>query len=481
VRIGYAKLGRAIHLDPAKYGMQGDPAAPQLIRRLALRNPEHTFVVASKSDGAMEYLPPNCENAWPLDAPRAQWRYLGPGKPLEAIPEGIAYEREVVVPLIGELDGMILDLGQHGTSHSFVPQTPVTWAEAERSFRENGEVHTDKCPCDFTHPHAWARQYGASVVGGMNAMSDRTNGAAPVVILCEDNRNYLKARDLKWPTGCDDILAMHRLERTQVHERFRDPTPAGLTRMPYDLALAITGERGGELWRATHRYRHGGTEMMILPDDWTTWGAPGFEDRVPAGVGTTSFWVPDPLERRSALVRDYLHAAFPGAPVYGKYDKKCLEESGIEPVENDAATFGDLLSQWRVSLALPSIGRMKGGGTWATGKPVQLFAARTAAFFIGPLDSQGWIIPSRRRVHERQVQVAPGLWSVVGEGWTADDLQLAAWLRCETPDEFTQKARIVATDKATWEWIVYTQRALLQRRWDAALLERTIETKLRLR
>lgn len=476
MRIGYAKLGRAIHLDPGKYGMQGDPAAPQLIRRLALRNPEHTFVVASKSDGAMEFLPANCENAWPADAPRAQWRYLGPGKPLEAIPEGIAYEREVVVPLLGQLDGMILDLGQHGTSHMFVPQTPVTWAEAEASF--TGE-HTAKCPCLYTHPHAWARQYGASVVSGMNAMGDRTDGGAPVVYLCEDNRNYLKARDIKWPTGCDDILAMHTLERTQVHERFKDPRRPGEVLDGYFSECKV--ERGGELWRATHRYRHGGTEMMILPDDWATWGGPGFEDRIPAAVGTTSFWVPDPLERRSALVRDYLHAAFPDAPVYGKYDKKCLEESGIEPVENDAATFGDLLAGWRVSLALPSIGRMKGGGTWATGKPMQLFAARTAAFFIGPLDSQGWIIPSRRRVHARQVEVAPGFWSVVGEGWTADDLQLAAWLRCETPDEFVQKARIAATDRDTWEWIVWTQRALLQRRWDAALLERTLESKLRLR
>src|ERR1039457_2332647 len=128
MRIAYCKLGRAIHLNPAHFGMQGDPAAPQLIRRLAERNPEHTFVVASKSDHDLGFMPPNVEALWPEDAPRAQWRYTGPGKPLEAIPEGIAYEQEVVVPAIAAMDGVILDLGQHGTSHSFIPQTPVLWA-----------------------------------------------------------------------------------------------------------------------------------------------------------------------------------------------------------------------------------------------------------------------------------------------------------------------------------------------------------------
>jgi hypothetical protein len=444
-----------------------------------MRNPEHTFVVSSKNDCDLSVMPTNVENAWPADAPRAQWRYLGPGRPLEAIPEGIAYERDVVVPLLGQLDGMILDWGQHGTSHMFIPQTPHTWAEAEASFAAVGHEHSAKCSCLMTHPHAWARQYGASVMAGVNAMGDRTDGGAPLVHLVEDNRNYIKARDLKWPTGCDDILAMHTLERTQVHERFKDPRRPGEVLDGYFSSCRV--ERGGELWRATHTYKHGGTEMMILPDDWQSWGAPGFDDRIPAGVGTTSFWVPDPLERRSALVRDYLHAAFPDAPVYGKYDKKCLEESGIEPVENDASAFGDLLSQWRVSLALPSIGRMKGGGTWATGKPMQLFAARTAAFFVGPLDAQGWIIPSRRKVHGKQIEVAPGLWSVIGGGWTDDDFKLATWLRCETPEEFVQKARIAATDQTTWEWIVYAQRNLLQRRWDKHYLEALIESKLRLR
>lgn len=437
-RIGYAKIGRSISFNRSKHGFQGDAEAPQLLERLVHRNPDVRWVLVGKNDGSIDI--PNVENPW------------------EGYNNTDTRRNAEVARIIGELDGMVVHLGQHGTSQNMIPQSPNTWAEA----------YAD--PDDaLTLPLDWAYWYGGFLVRGLNAMGDRTDGRAPVVWVCADPRNYLKARDVKWPTGTDAILSQYRVTRWQRQERFRDP------RTPEELGFGgrARPERHGELWWVQHDYVYGGLELMILPDDWHTWGDRDFHDRAPAGVATTSYAVgSDP--RRSEVVRDVLLSAFPDAEVWGKWDKVSLTDVPDGTVKvNDPKEFPDLLGAWRVTLSLPAL-----GSSWTAAKPFQCFAARVVSFMWGRLDDQGWILPSRRNTLEAH-EVAPKLYSV-RDDWTETDLHLARWLRVETREEFAKRATAVVNDPDTWRWLVDAQRDLLQRRWQEQRLERMVEYGLNL-
>jgi hypothetical protein len=458
-------------MNPAKYGPQGDPEAPQLLRRLARRNPEHTWVLVGKNDRfTPDGLEANIENPY-LDIPGGITYNVGSDPPAgsELIPfqsgsgKGYWINKEAlardthIAEIIKDCDALVIHIGQHGCSHQPIPQVTSTWEQAEADERTH-----------LTHPQIMGRNYGEYLTRGMNMLGDRTDGNAPVSYICVDPRNYLKARDIKWPTGTDNILAQHQYSRETNFERFKDP------RRPGELGFGdwCKSIRGGELWRARTSYRHGGAELMILPDDWQTWGSASFDDRAEAGIATTGFYVAKDSDRRSWITKRYLLDTFPNADVYGKFDKKGVAElEGVELKTNTVEEFPSLLNMWRVTLSLPAV-----GSDWCVAKPYQCFAARSACFMIGRNDAQGWILPSRRETKEA-VQVAPGLWSVRVD-WTDDEIHLANWLRVNDYEEFAMRAKAVASSRETWEWITSTQLALLARRWDEALLENTIEQQL---
>jgi hypothetical protein len=293
-----------------------------------------------------------------------------------------------------------------------------------------------------------------------------------------DPRNFLKARDVKWPSGLDDVLAQFNFRRSQRHERYgdyRDPTALGFR----GVSLERRNEVGEfELWSAQHGYRHADLELMILPDDWEAWGSRSFANRLPAGVATTSTKasVLGEGRRRSQLVNDYLLAAFPDAEVYGKWDDVSLGDVPAGTVQLlPPDQFAESLNRWRVTLSLPIV-----ESGWSVAKAYQCWAANVVCFYVEQVDAQGWTLPSRRKASStHRVGASNGveLYSI-RDDWTDAELALAAWLRVETPQEFHQRARYVAENESVWTWIVTTQRALLRRRWDAKLLEKTIEERL---
>ena len=353
--------------------------------------------------------------------------------------------------LASNLDGMIVHCGQHGTTNQPVPQSTSRWSEGIVS-----------------HPQVWSMNYGGYLVRALNMLGDRTEGRAPVSWICTDPRNYIKARDIKWPSGMDDILSQYSFTRQQRHERYMDP------RLPEELGFKATTLRGGELWLVDHVYRLASLELMILPDDWATWGPKDFWDRAPYGIATSSGYVPKDEWRRSWVTREWFIKPFPSVEVYGPWDKRSLEDvEGFEVKKNTVEEFPDLLGSWRVTLALPATSRGVDGVKWTTAKPYQCFAARVACFMMTTLDTQGWILPSRRRT-ENAKEIAPGLWSHRTD-WTDEEIHLATWLRVETPEEFASRAYAVASSEETWTWIVDAQRRCLERRWNQWYLERTIE------
>lgn len=446
MRIGYGKLGRSMKMNPSKFGQQGDPEAPQLLRRLALRNPDVEWVIVGRNDGYLDDMPDNVVNAFPPH--------------LKLTDSHEAFED--VAEIIANLDGVVIHIGQHGTSQTPITASKVSWAE----FEEIPRVHR-------TQPLISAIEYGGYFIEGMNRLGDRTDGKAPVVYICVDPRNFHKARDVKWPTGTDDILAQFTFNKSQRHERFRDP------RTPEELGFTAQEVlRHGELWLMDHRYRQAGLELMILQDDWPEWGQKTFEERDPIGIASTSSYVPNYKGRRSWLINKWIWANFPDAPCYGRWDKRSLEDlpDDRELMSNTVEEFPDVLGQWRVTLSFPAAARANLGDQWSTAKPYQGFAARVVTFLMGQTDSQGYILPSRRNVPGTHA-VAPGFYSI-RDDWTEEELLLARWLRVETEDEWVKGATLASQDKAVWTWIVDAQRRLLQKHWDAAVMENTIEEKL---
>lgn len=469
MRIGYFKFGRTMKFNEGKFGFQGDAEAPQLLFRLARRNPHVTWVVVghNTADDFPDY--PNIENPWhnakekAANTPRYEGPYTSPFAARWSLPPSwwcseVSGFEDDIVNLMASLDGMVGHVGQHGTSHISIPQSNKAWVEAYHD--------PDGCA---THTYDWAKGYGRYLVRGLNAFCDRNHGKGPVVWLVTDPRNFIKIRDLKWPTGTDDILAQYQYSREQRHERFMD------TRSPDALNFgdrAVT-MRHNELWMVRHSYRYGGLELMILPDNWDTWGYASFDERKLCGIATTSFSATlGRAKRRSEYVNEYMLHAFPDAEVFGKWDKGSLADvpDGVV-IQNKPGEFPELLNRWRVTMALPAL-----GSSWTTAKPFQCFAANVVCFMIDNIDHQGWIIPTWHEAPGTK-PIPGGMWSI-RDDWTPDDINLAAWLRCGSAREFSQKAMAVAYDSTTWKWIVNAQRDLLQRRWNEALLENEIERKL---
>lgn len=481
-RVGYGCLGRTIKLDHTRHGFQGDSEKTNLLYRLARRNPDVDWVLVGHNDGVPLDLP-NVVNPW-IDArqtaartpPRADGYYrtaFAPywtGRPAWWVSETTGFEDDLV-ELISTLDGMVLHVGQHAPTQLRIPQANRTWHETFTNPDLDGNRVYDSM-----------QSYCRYLVRGLNALGDKTLGRAPVVWLVPDPRNYLKARDVKWPSGTDDVLAQRAFKRSQRHERYGDyraPEALGFR----DIQLERPNEVGEhELWSAQHVYRHADLELMILPDDWETWGSASFADRLPAGVATTSTKasVLGEGRRRSQLVRDYLLGAFPDAEVYGKWDAASLADVPDGTLrETRPEEFADLLNRWRVTVSLPIV-----ESDWSVAKNYQCWAANVACFMLEQVDAQGWTLPSRRQAPGTKLVakandqgVRYDLYSV-RDDWTDDDVTLATWLRVETPAELRGRAMHLNEHESTWRWLVDAQRDLLRRRWNDKLLERTIERKL---
>lgn len=480
MRVGYACIGRTIKLNEAKFGFAGDAEKTHLLYRLARRNPDVKWVVVGHNTGESVDLP-NVENPWsdvraraaatpprPADQPgyyRTPFAPYWTNKPAFWNSEVSGFEDDLV-QLISELDGIVIHVAQHAPTQLRIPQTTNTWHET------------------FTNPNLDANKvydsmqvYCRYLVRGINALGDVSLGNAPVVWLVPDPRNFLKARDIKWPSGTDDMLAQYRFTRRQRHERYRDP------RTPYEFLPTIRKhdvrqERSGELWNAVHNYRHCDLELLMLPDDWPEWRVSGYDQRAPVGIATTSTKasVLGEGRRRSQLVNDYLLAAFPNAEVYGKWDATSVADVPADTVrETTPAEFYSLLNRWRVTLALPVL-----ESGWTVAKNYQTWAAGTVCFMIEQVDDQGWTLPTRRKVAgtKRVGDVKGTTFYSVRDDWTNDDLTLAYWLRVETPEEFRQRAEIASTSESWYLWLRQRQVDLLTRRWNDKLLERTIEGKL---
>lgn len=489
-RVGFARLGRIIKLDPASFGMTGDAEAGNLLRRLALRNPGVEWHLVGKSSGfAGAGLPGNVRDAWDGLPQAVAWGATAgayrcafcraPASQHADVLTCCARAREaaavedLITHRTSNLDAMVVYVGNNTGTNVPIPKLGHIWGE-ERT-RET-----------FVTPYVSARQTGAYVVRGVNAFLNRHRGErGRIVYAVPDPRNYLQSRDVAWPAGWtvdEPALAQYNWARRASHERFGDPTPPAALGYGDDARPEPTGT----VWRATHHYRHSGLDLALLPDDWEDWGAPGHGDRHRIGVATTAAYLPRRDLRRSATLADWVARELPDVEIRGRWDERAradLAGTGVDVVENRPGEFRSLLESWRSTVVLPPTPAHITGLGWATAKPWQCFAARTVAFMIPPVDDQGWVLPALAPVASpgaEMREVADGLWSV-RDDWAQDELYLARWLRVSSPAQLARRVRRVDESQHTWELLTGLQRGLLRKRWDAHELETAIEDRLRLR
>lgn len=432
-RIGYAKLGRTIDLDPDDWGQNGgDNEPPLLLNKLALAHPDVEFVLIGKNSGEVPQdlaLPANVTNPWTEWKPQVAERMKG----------GKASDRQHAQDVLDEvtretflgLDGIIVWAGQHGTSNSRIPTVD------DRSVLTEPQI-------SFIH-------YASFLIRGINAWRSEDPLNREEVWLVPDARNYIKARDLQWPTQ-KPLLSQFDFTRPDKLERYQaDGSPS-------DFGFSAAYQVAEGVWQAPYRYKYARLEIVGIPST-TEFRDDDFAERKTFGIVIN--------EARNYVKHDRLTCmkeyVLPLEPdfVYGRWTPNSLKELGreIEPLHYSKVL--DTIRTAKMTLTTPS-----SGSGWATTKAWESFAVGVVCFFHPEYDTQGHIIPTLEQVESGAFDDKPELKA------------LATWLRVRNPDDLAKRVTHLGENEGTWKWIVNTQRKLYDEAQSARSCVREIEERL---
>ncbi len=442
MKIGYGKVGRSMPLSLAKCGtLGGDVEMAAVVKTLAERNPDHTFVLVGRNDGSEPAdvgLPPNVENPWIEWAPRlaAEKVRRGVNHGNLSVEDHMTLQDiydELTLPTITGLDDMVLWAGQHGTTNAPIPGV--------------------RNPAELTKPHDWSAHYCSYLLRGINVWRDVDPCHREEVWLNADPRNYLKMRDLKWPLR-HPVLAQRTYEHNLKHERYGDGSGFNEWYVPDEVDVAEPGMHTSQVWRSRVRVVYSRLEInglvpgspfgdLVSYDD--TW-----EDRGHFGlfVNEARRYVAESKSRLAAL-RDW---ALPLEPtwVHGTWSAESQERLGVRIEPAPWELYYPRLHSVRCTLTTPS-----SGSGWATTKPWEAFAAGTVCFFHPAYDDQNNVLSD-----------APS--------W------LGEWLRVSTPDEL--RARVAHLSSRAgytdWAFLVRAQREHFDRAVSELTYARMVEERL---
>jgi len=424
MRIGYAKIGRSIPLRRERWGFVGGDDEPMLVlQTLARRHPEHEFVIVGKCSDDVpteaDGYPPNVTNAW--NDVRDEIRATSAGCPSPLSMDNkvriTQRYREITGEMFQGLDQMILWTGQHGTSNNPIPKVGSGWD-------------------DITSPQDAFVYYGSYLVSGINMWRAANPIDREEVWLCPDARNYIKARDLKWPLR-HPVLGQFEYTRSEKNERWGD------TRSPEECGFNAKWE-GDHVWVAKQHYAYSRLEICgITPEHMNTEFGP-WEGRRRFGlfINEARGYV---KHNRLDAMRDWVLPLEPDF-VHGQWPKASQEKLGRTVTPAPFDQYYDLLRSVACSFTTPT-----SGTGWATTKPWQSFATGTVIFFHPQYDTQGNVIPTLKQIQEGKVDHDPDL------------KQLATWLRPSTPEELRVRVDAVSSSRETWEWLAGQQRAMYDR------------------
>src|SRR5262245_30614943 len=371
--IGYAKLGRSMPLTLEKCGnLGGDVEMVAVVKELALRHPDDMFVLIGRNSGEAPSrvgLPSNIVNAWTPDHSaklRSELNRYGLNKAaLDSNQQFIV--ADIYDDLVGhwfdKLDGMVMWVGQHGTSNSPIPMIDD--------------------PTKLTKPQDSFAYYCSFLLRGINRWRDVDPIAREEINLNADARNRHKMRDLQWPLR-HPVLAQFNGKKIIKHERYG----AGFDRV--ELFQELNFERGGEVWMAPVRDIYSRLEINGLypgtpfgdliswNDNWDRPGDFGLFINEARAIG-----IRPELQRKTILEKWIL----PLEPyfIHGTWSKASGYAEKITPAPWEA--YYPSHHSVRCTLTTPS-----SGSGWDTAKPWEAFAAGTVCFFHPEYDTQDNIL-----------------------------------------------------------------------------------------
>jgi hypothetical protein len=440
LRIGYTKIGRAWNLDPANWSSAGgDMDMWRLLQRLAVLYPDVEWVLVGRNSGEEPQsvgLPANVTNPWLQWTPqykqdRSAWGKRGGQTQMASDNKFnlISWYDQYTLDTFRGLDGILSWAGQHGTSNSPLPPIGGTWDAV-------------------TSPQDSAVIYGSYVVRGINAFRQADPLAREEVWLCPDPRNYVKARDLKWPMR-HPVLAQYREVRQTKFERYGDP------RTPQECGFAnIKCE--GTAWVTKVPYEYSALELTMLPtpDEIPPNTVPG---DIPFGLIVNENR-PYVAHSRLRCMKEWVLPYWPEAPIFGKWSAEAEKELGRKIEMIPVLQMYDVLRRFRCTFTMPA-----SGTRWATGKAWEAFATGVLCFFHPLYDDQGHIIPTLKQAE------------AMGDHPLA---HLARWLRPQTPGDLYARVTQLAQDDDTWRWLANIQRQHFVTRFNERRIERMIAQRL---
>lgn len=427
--IGYARLGRSQPLlreNCGSYG--GDDEAITLLTVLAERHPEIEWRFVSRNSGESPEeagLPSNVTNPW--NAARREVLKMGAKVGSDLI-ETTKRIYGVAEPMFQDLDGLVVWMGQHGTSNMPIPKVGTGWTDD-----------------DLTNPQVSFVNYCSFILLGINKWRDVDPLARQEVWLKSDVRNYMKARDLKWPIANGSISQYVETRKTK-HERFGD------TRDPADIGfpLAKWDEKDPGVWTHPTEYTYDQLEVMHIRD--VGWGEDGFEQRKSFGIIANEARQNVKYNRKDVFKQWVL----PLDPelVSGEWTAESQEELGITITPTHPMKMVETLQTLKCTVQTPG-----SGSGWPTMKTFEAFRAGTVSFIHPYYDNQGHIIPTQAQLATGDIRHTPELTGLS----ESEFKELATWLRPATPDALKARIAAVSSSEETWRWLVWAQRTYLQR------------------
>lgn len=390
-------------LTLAKCGnLGGDVEMVAVVKELALRHPEDTFLLIGRNSGEVPFkigLPGNIVNPW------SEWGWKEALDDLVAVNDlkGVVLTPErqlrlarvfddIVGETFDELDGFIMWVGQHGTSNQPIPKVDD--------------------PRTLTKPQDWCAWYSGWMLAGINRWRDADPWNREEICLNADARNRHKMRDMKWPL-VRPILAQFNDQKKLKHHRYGD------TRPPQDVS---TGGQHTD-WSEFAQGIESQTWISTVYDTYARLEVNGLRPGTPFGdlISFSDQWdrpghfglfinearaigIRPELQRRNIL--ESWIAPLEPYFIHGTWSSEGYKDR-IKPAPWDQ--YYPKLHSVRCTLTTPS-----SGSGWATAKPWEAFAAGTVCFFHPAYDTQDniladapaflreWLrVPTARDLHER--------------------------------------------------------------------------------
>lgn len=450
-RVGYAKLGRSMPLALENCGsLGGDIEMVPTLKLLAERHPDVEFILVGRNSGELPRsvgLPDNVYNPWIAWQPsvRTALNAAGLNYPNLSIEDHKRVLQVLMEHTGGEftnLDGIVMWLGQHGTTNTPLPSI--------------------KDRTVLTKPYDWATLYGSYLLQGINSWRDPDPLYREEVLLNSDARNYVKYRDSRWPWR-HSVLAQYSATNKTKHERyelrrqffdqFRDAPDVSMARhwgAAPDQWLGY--EHDGDLWHGRSHSAYARLEISALipgtPFGDTVRYNEDFNREHAFGmvVNETRREVTPRFARRTIL-RDWVLPLDPGF-IHGKWSPTSLRELGVSIAPISQLDYIPKLQTTLTTFTTPA-----SGSGWATAKPWESFAAGVVCFFHPAYDNQDNILGD-----------APA--------------ELRKFLRVETPTQLKTRIRDTVSDPETWRWAVRLQREHFERAVEEKWYLKLIESRL---